>query len=202
MDTSLDGDTIADDADPLRRQPTMTGPIFVSAGRMETAEQHFARTEAARGMRIALDEALAAARDALDADLSFIARAAVVTDMALVRAALSDIRTPTDEALAACRRLERMGMAARVEAETRELVLDEARSRQTAAATIERARIQTAEVEARRDRIRAIYTRMGWPLDKARDVKRIAAELGVSQRTVYSDMEILFAVTSSLQTKR
>ena len=68
-----------------------------------------------------LDNALAAARDALEGKLTFIARAYVEEAQAIVRSALADdplgIKPLTPHVMEACQLLERFGAAARMQAE-------------------------------------------------------------------------------------
>jgi len=93
------------------------GPI-VRMGRMETAEQFFARLEGRRGTRVIYDEALAWARDALDSKLLTPTAAVLVeSHRALVMAALRDdphgTKPPTREVIDACMRLAKVGAVAR-----------------------------------------------------------------------------------------
>ena len=67
----------------------------------------------------------------------------------------------------------------------------------TLEATKKRGAANALAAETRRDRLRAIYTENDWPLDEPRDVKQLAHTFGVSVRTIYTDLEILFAATSS-----
>ena len=57
--------------------------------------------------------------------------------------------------------------------------------------------VKAQAVEIRRNRIREIYAENGWPLDRQMKVKRLAEKFGVSVGTIYADLKILFAATSS-----
>jgi hypothetical protein len=137
------------------------GPTIIKA-RAETAEQYFARVEGRRGTRVLLDNALAAAWQALQGDLTPIARACVEADRAVVRQARDDdplgVIPPSPETLAACVRLENMGVAVRIAAETAARV----KAAQTAEATAEKAKKTSKQVE----KVKTLLAKLKLSLDK------------------------------------
>lgn len=134
----------------MAKPPPKFGPIAITKGRMETGDQFFARRAAERGAaRLAIDEALAASLDALDADLTFFGLEA---DRALVLKERDDNPDGTKplslEAQAACTQLVSIGEAARAEVTKRAQAKTEAR----AAAEIEAARAEAETAERERAR--------------------------------------------------
>jgi hypothetical protein len=191
-----------------------SSPIVVRMGRMETAEQFFARLEGQRGRRVVIDKALAWARDAVESGLlSPFHQASVETDRAVVLAALAadprGVIEPSPEIRAACTRLRDLGRQARlqplveaeaikrekpiIEAEERKRGTKEARKARTGQVSPEAIKRQKAVIEIaakleKRD-IRATAQRIADKLAKIKDENGKPVYRHRSRRTVDTDLK-------------
>ena len=208
----------------MAKPPPSLGPIVVTKGRMETGDQFFARREAERGTaRLTIDEALAASRDALDVDLTFIGLEA---DRAFVLKERDDNPDGTKplslEAWATCARLMNIGNAARAEAARRAQAETEARAaarlkrvkketaarvekrtieRQKKAATAKATATKKLNVKARHQLIRKLCDDADVPIETPKIADWLAERTGVCASTIKSDLRTLRAELSFLPEK-
>jgi len=142
-------------------------PIPVLPGNNQTAAEFYAEALERRGTRAPLDNALAAARDALEARLTFIARAHIEEAQAIVRSALADnpdgTTSLTPHVVEACQLLAGFGAAARMQEEYD---------------------WRTMPFRRQIERMLAICDDNGWSPRKRGIAKLIAPEMGVTAHEV------------------
>jgi hypothetical protein len=163
---------------PKKRK--VAGPILVRPGSRLTGTEFYAKALERRGTRAPLDNALAAARDALEGKLKFIARAYVEEAQAIVRSALADdplgVKPLTPRVMEACRLLEHFSAVARTQAHM-----------QTEHDWL------TMPYRQQIEYMLAICSEHGWSPHKRGVAKKIAPKMDVTEREVRRYLRIFRA---------